>query len=47
MVVGAAPREKLELLELDSVIERGRRVRELMSERLARAEPGHAGRERN
>ena len=38
MFVEAGPLEKLELLELDSVIERGRRVRELTERRLSRPE---------
>jgi len=39
MLSDIGPLEKLGLLELDSVIERGRRVREIAERRLRRAEP--------
>ena len=38
MLSEAGPMEKLELLEMDSVIERGRRVREMAERRLRKAE---------
>lgn len=46
MLMGAAHADHLELLEMDSVIERGRRVRELMEARLAGGlEPPRGGSE--
>ena len=48
MFAEAGPLEKLELLELDSVIERGRRVRELIERRLRKPErPQAPGGEQN
>jgi Lon protease-like protein len=39
MLAGGGPLEKLELLGIDSVIERGRRIRELAQSRLHRPDP--------
>ena len=48
MGLAAEPAEKLALLEMDSLLERGRRAREMMEERLRWAERGgSAGGERN
>ncbi len=48
--VSASPQEKLELLAMDSVVQRGHRARELIERRLRRGEPPRprgAGGERN